>query len=285
MIRPATPEDAESFLSIYAPYVRDTAVTFEYEVPGPEEFRERIRQTLTRYPWLAAESEGNVVGYAYTGPFKTRAAYDWSAETSIYLRTGCRRQGAGRQLYQTLEAVSKAQNLRNLYACIASPSGEDPHLTRDSIAFHDRMGYRLTGEFSRCGYKFGTWYNMVWMEKHIGDHPPEPDPFIPFPELPAETLQRIFSTLQQGRSAVMNCPKCGAAMEEGTLHTQKYPFWTQRELRFFWSPDDQVVIGPPDSEGASGALPDPFPSFPGAMLCRNCGLICFTGKLIEKAKK
>lgn len=81
----------------------------------------------------------------------------------------------------------------------------------------------------------------------------------------------------------MNCPNCGGPMEEGTLHTQKYPFWTQKELRFFWSPDDQVVIGPPDSEG--DVLPDPFPAFPGAMLCRNCGWICFPGNLIEKNRK
>lgn len=192
IIRPAVLTDAESFLSIYAPYVRDTAVSFEYEIPGLEEFRERIRRTLTRYPWLAAELGGEVVGYAYTGAFNKRAAYDWSAETSVYLRTDCRRQGVGKRLYQTLEAVSQAQNVQNLNACIAVPAGEDPHLTRDSIAFHTRMGYRLAGEFHQCGYKFGTWYGMAWMEKQIGNHPLEPAPFIPFPELPENTLGRLF---------------------------------------------------------------------------------------------
>ncbi len=84
IIRPASPGDAEALLEIYAPYVRETAITFEYEVPGPEEVRGRIGNTLRRFPWLVAEAEGEALGYAYTGPFKARAAYDWSAETSIY---------------------------------------------------------------------------------------------------------------------------------------------------------------------------------------------------------
>lgn len=188
VIRPASPADAEALLSIYAPYVRDSAVSFEYEVPGLEAFRARIRQTLARYPWLAAETDGKIAGYAYTGPFKSRAAYDWAVETTIYLRPDRRRQGVGRRLYQALEAVSRAQNVQNLNACIACPEGEDPYLTRDSIAFHTHMGYRLVGEFHKCGYKFGTWYHMAWMEKHIGDHPPQPDPFIPFSEISEEAL-------------------------------------------------------------------------------------------------
>lgn len=83
----------------------------------------------------------------------------------------------------------------------------------------------------------------------------------------------------------MNCPKCGRPMEEGTLHTHKYPFWTQEELRFFKGPSDQVEIGPLDEDAPSVFLRDPFPSFPGAMLCRDCGTVCFSGQLIEKSKK
>lgn len=191
-VRPAAPEDAAALLDIYAPYVRETAITFEYEVPSLEELRGRIRRTLERYPYLVAEAERTILGYAYTGVFKGRAAYDWSAETTIYLRTDQRGKGVGRRLYRALEEVSKAQNLRNLYACVAYPEKEDGRLTKASAEFHARMGYRLVGEFRRCGYKFGTWYNMVWMEKLIGGHPAEPGPFIPFSALPPELFQHVL---------------------------------------------------------------------------------------------
>lgn len=187
VIRPARPEDAEALLGIYAPYVRETAVTFEYEVPSPEEFRNRIQGTLERYPYLLAEAGDSCLGYAYTGPFKDRAAYAWSAESSIYLRRDARRRGLGRRLYAALEDLSQAQGIQNLNACIGCPAAEeDPYLTRDSLAFHACVGYRLAGEFHQCGYKFGRWYNMVWMEKPLGPHPAEPLPVIPFPALLAE---------------------------------------------------------------------------------------------------
>lgn len=192
VIRPASPEDAEAFLEIYAPYVRETAITFEYEIPSLEEFRGRIEGTLRCYPWLAAEAEGEVLGYAYTGPFKSRAAYDWAAETSIYLRADRRRQGIGRRLCQALESVSRAQNIQNLYACVAWPETEDARLTKNSVEFHTHMGYRVAGEFRRCGYKFGTWYSMVWMEKLLGNHPANPGPFIPFPELSHSLLSHFM---------------------------------------------------------------------------------------------
>ena len=98
-IRPAAPEDAPALLAIYAPYVRETAVTFEYEVPTPEEFAGRIRRTLERYPYLTAQCGGEVLGYACAGPFKERAAYGWSVETTIYLRQDQRGRGLGRALY------------------------------------------------------------------------------------------------------------------------------------------------------------------------------------------
>lgn len=183
VIRPASPEDAEALLEIYAPYVRETAISFEYDVPSPEKFRERIRKTLERFPYLLAEAEGELLGYAYTGPFKNRAAYDWAVETTIYLRRDLRRQGLGRRLYGALEDISRAQGVRNLEACVACPEAEDPYLTWNSVNFHAHMGFRLVGTFYKCGYKFGNWYNMVWMEKLLGEHPARPDPVIPFSEL------------------------------------------------------------------------------------------------------
>ena len=191
VLRPARPEDAGALLAIYAPYVEHTAITFEYDVPSPAQFRDRIAGTLARYPYLVAQRGDQLLGYAYTGPFGARAAYDWSAAASIYLRQDCRGQGLGRQLYQAIEEVSRAQNLTNLAACIAFPEQEDPYLTQNSVRFHAHMGYRMVGRFDRCGYKFGRWYHMVWMEKLLGPHPDVPQPVIPFPQLDPELLNRL----------------------------------------------------------------------------------------------
>ena len=140
-----------------------------------------------------AERGGELVGYAYAGPFGTRAAYDWAVEMSIYLREDQRHQGTGKRLYAALEAVLRAQNVQNLYACIGYPDGaDDAHLTKNSAQFHAHLGYRLVGEFSRCGYKFGTWYSMVWMEKSIGAHGESPAPVRPFPELSPAELDAIL---------------------------------------------------------------------------------------------
>ena len=192
-IRAAVPGDAQALLSIYAPYILKTAITFEYEVPSLEEFRGRIVRTLERFPYLAAERDGVLLGYAYSGPFIGRAASGWSAEATIYLREDARRSGLGRRLYQALEDTVRAQNILNLNASIAVPpaEGEDPYLTRNSAEFHAHLGYRQAAEFHRCGYKFGRWYNLIWMEKFLGEHTVPPAPVIPFPALAPEVLRRL----------------------------------------------------------------------------------------------
>lgn len=183
-IRIASLDDAEELLKIYAPYVEQTAVTFEYEVPTLAEFRERMSRVLAKYPYLVAEEDGELLGYAYVSPFKERPAYDWAVETSIYVKMDCRRLGVGRKLYEELEKILKLQNILNMEACIACPQGEtDDYLTRDSIRFHEKMGYRMVGEFCQCGYKFHRWYNMVWMEKHIGEHKETQPEIIQFPDI------------------------------------------------------------------------------------------------------
>lgn len=169
-IRAASADDAAELVSIYAPYVRQTAITFEYEVPTAEEFRERIRKTLARYPYLVAETDGVIAGYAYAGPFKERAAYDWAVETSIYLREDKRGMGIGSRLYDRLQDMLVKQNILNMNACIAYPQDEDEHLTKGSVLFHKKCGFDMVGEFHKCGYKFDRWYDMVWMEKQIGEH-------------------------------------------------------------------------------------------------------------------
>lgn len=185
-IKIAAPSDAEVLLHIYAPYIKNTAVTFEYEVPSVEEFRKRIVHTLKKYPYLLAVQGDEILGYAYAGPLHVRAAYAWSAETSIYVKKDHKRKGTGRALYEALEYVLKKQNVINSNACIAYPEREDQFLTRDSINFHSRLGYQKVAEFHQCAYKFGTWYNMVWMEKFLSEHPKKPQDFRPFEEVRKE---------------------------------------------------------------------------------------------------
>lgn len=182
-IRTADVLDAQALLEIYAPYVKNTAITFEYEVPGVSDFQQRIENTLKRYPYIVAEKGGELLGYAYTGVFKGRAAYDWAVEVSIYVKEDKRGLGIGRRLYEALEEISRAQHILNLNACIAYADKEDEYLTNDSVAFHSCLGYTMVGKFHQCGYKFGKWYDMVWMEKIIGEHTDEPEPVILFPAL------------------------------------------------------------------------------------------------------
>ena len=170
MIRSAATEDAGRLLEIYAYYVQNTAITFEYDVPSLEEFRERIIRTQKRYPYLVLEDQGVIRGYAYAGVFKDRAAYSRSCELSIYLDRNARGRGCGRMLYEALEAELGRMGMVNLYACIADPIAEDEYLTKNSEQFHAHLGFRKVGEFHKCAYKFHRWYNMIWMEKLICAH-------------------------------------------------------------------------------------------------------------------
>jgi len=173
-IRKASLKDAEKLLEIYAYYVEQTAITFEYAVPSLEEFRERMRRTLLKYPFLVLESGEGIAGYAYAGAFVGRAAYDWSAEVTIYLTPEVHKKGYGKRLYTALENALKEKGILNLYACVGYPNEEDQFLTRNSAEFHKHMGYRQVGIFSNCGFKFGRWYSMIWMEKIIGEHTETP---------------------------------------------------------------------------------------------------------------
>ena len=158
-IRVATEADAEEILAIYAKYIEQTAITFEDVVPSIEEFRGRIRH---------------------------RAAYDWSVETSIYVDMEQKRSGIGRRLYEELENILKQQGILNVNACIAYPQAEDEYLMKDSVLFHEKLGYTMVGTFHQCGYKFHRWYDMVWMEKFIGEHRESQPDSIPFPKLKME---------------------------------------------------------------------------------------------------
>ena len=169
-IRSATVGDAERLLEIYAYYVEHTAISFEYDVPSVEEFRSRIENILKAYPYLVAEEDGKIRGFAYAHPFVGRKAYEHSAELTIYLARDAKRRGYGKSLYEELERILKGRGITNLYACIGDPIEEDEYLTRNSEQFHAHMGFAKVGTFHKCGYKFNRWYNMIWMEKIIGEH-------------------------------------------------------------------------------------------------------------------
>lgn len=175
-IREARPEDAARILKIYAPFVENTTVTFELAVPTVEEFAGRIERTLQKYPYLVAESDGEIVGYAYAGPFRERAAYIWSAEVSVYIRPDRHRRGIGRTLYTRLEEILRRQNVASMEACISHPN-------RESIKFHSSLDFERVARFTRCAYKLDRWVDIVYMQKILHEANTPPEPFIPYPEL------------------------------------------------------------------------------------------------------
>ena len=162
--------DAAKLLEIYGPYVLSTAISFEYDVPSVEEFKTRIRDISSKYPYLKAVEGQKILGYAYAATFKGRRAYDWSVETTIYVDEKSHGMGVGSALYEALEKELKSMGILNMNACIAVTAQEDAHLTNASMYFHKKMGFNLVGTFHASGYKFNTWYDMIWMEKMIGEH-------------------------------------------------------------------------------------------------------------------
>lgn len=182
-IRDAVLNDAPRLVEIYGYYVRETAITFECQTPAVEEFHGRMASTMKSYPYLVILENGRIEGYAYAGHLNVREAYDWSCEMTIYLDHEVRHHGLGRKLYTALEDALRQMGILNLYACIGYPVREDEHLTRNSAEFHKHLGYELNGTFHQCGYKFGTWYDMIWMEKIIGQHQAEQPGVIWYPEL------------------------------------------------------------------------------------------------------
>lgn len=179
-IRPARLEDAAEIARIYAYYVSNTAISFEYTPPTEAEMRNRISNIVRNYPYLVMECGKRIVGYAYASRLKTRKAYDWCAEISIYLDHAAQKHGYGRRIYEALEAELQKIGVKNVYACIACPDVEDEYLTKNSLDFHQHMGFRVVGRLNQCGYKFSRWYDMVYAEKNIGEHDASPKPLVPW---------------------------------------------------------------------------------------------------------
>lgn len=157
-IRLAAVDDLPQMRAIYAPYVRETTFSFEYRVPTPTEFAGRFARITAHFPWLVAEEDGEILGYAYGDRPFARAAYAWDAESSIYIRQDCLHRGLGAKLYRALEPLLAGMGFVNLYAVV---TGENIN----SIAFHEHMGYRHVATIPHVGYKFGRWHDTVWLLK------------------------------------------------------------------------------------------------------------------------
>ena len=183
-IRCIEDQDIQEVFMIYKPYIEKTSITFETEVPAYEEFVERVHHKLSQFPWLVCEADGEIIGYAYASRLRERAAYDWDAELSVYLKAEVHNQGVGTLLYQALEDILKSMHYVNLYGCITIPN-------EASIRLHQKLGYKPIGIFHNSGYKDGCWHDVLWMEKNIQPWLP-PKPIIPFPALNSQALTAIL---------------------------------------------------------------------------------------------
>ncbi|HIV90749.1 MAG TPA: GNAT family N-acetyltransferase [Candidatus Eisenbergiella stercoravium] len=189
-LRRAHLEDAEAILEIYAPYIRNTNITFEYEVPSLSEFRDRMAGIMEGYPYLICEIDGIAAGYAYAHRYKERAAYQWDAELSVYLREGCERRGIGQAFYTALMEILKEQHVRNVYGIVTSPNPP-------SEALHAAMGFRLAGVSLKTGYKLGKWIDVSCFERPLGDPDSPPEELLTVHQVPQERIAQILQAAER----------------------------------------------------------------------------------------
>jgi L-amino acid N-acyltransferase YncA len=172
IIRMATPDDGEQIAAVYAPSVTSTVISFEMEPPGTAEMTRRVTEALVKYPWLVAVRDGEVLGYARGGQYKDRAAYQWSVETSVYIRTTAHRSGLGRALYGVLFDLLVLQGFFMAYAGVTLPNPA-------SVGLHESLGFKPVGIYRAAGYKFGAWHDVGWWQRPLqplvlGPLPPRP---------------------------------------------------------------------------------------------------------------
>jgi len=184
MIRTATPDDSESILKIYAPYIEQTSYTFETEVPTLDSFKERISFYLKNWPWLVCELDGVIAGYAYGTRHRERVAYQWSIESSVYVHDDYQRMGVARAIYTALINILKLQGFRNLYAVINLPNDK-------SVSFHEKLGFEYFATYKNVGYKLGRWKNVGWWQLQLNEYSLEPEPPMNFSTLDITKIRKI----------------------------------------------------------------------------------------------
>ena len=185
MIRIATGADAAACHAIYAPIVETSAITFETDLPGEAVMRERIRSRLMTHPWLVWEEQGDVLAYAYGGRFRERAAYDWIAETSIYVDEKARRRGIARRLYTAVLGAMRLQGINQAVGVITLPGDT-------SVAMHEAMGFAPAGVWPKAGYKLGQWWDVGVWSLFLSEPETPPAPVVPFAELAASGVADRF---------------------------------------------------------------------------------------------
>lgn len=177
--------DVKDVLGIYKPFIKNTPITFEYTVPSIKKFRKRVEHVTAKHPWIVAEENGRIVGYAYASVFKERMAFSWDVESSIYVVEDAGMQGIGTALYSAMEDILKLQGFYNIYAIITTG-------VKRSLHFHEMMGYRKVYELDHCGWKFDQWYGITCMCKTIGDMDKTPKTIIPVKELDKKSVDKIL---------------------------------------------------------------------------------------------
>lgn len=185
ILRLVKTEDCIPILDIYTPFIKNTPVTFEYEVPSVSDFSERISNIAGKYPWLVCETDGSIAGYAYASMFSERAAYQWSVNLSVYIKEEYQGKGIGRTLYRTLFELLQAMGCYNAYACIAHPNVQ-------SERFHETLGFKPVGVFHNAGYKLGKWHDVIWYERAIKDLSTTPSKPLLIKDLDISEINRIL---------------------------------------------------------------------------------------------
>ncbi len=185
LIRTANAADATSILEIYAPYIINTSLTFETEVPSSEALAQRINTYIENWPWLVYETNGSIAGYAYATRHRERIAYQWCVESSVYIHDNYQGTGIGTALYMALFEILKYQGCRNVYAVINLPNDK-------SVSFHERFGFTWFADYKNVGFKLGNWKIVGWWIKQVNDYTEQPSAPIKFADIPPSDLKSIL---------------------------------------------------------------------------------------------
>lgn len=188
-IRMATPKDVDGMLSIYQPLIVSSATSFEFEVPTHAAFNRRVAQIQEKYPWLVCEWDKKIAGYAYAGSHRSRDAYQWSVELSVYVNAQFQRKGIARALYESLIALLKLQGFVNAFIGITLPN-------EPSTKFHESLGFQPIGTYHNVGYKKGQWHSVGWWELPLSVWSNSPK--VPLSLLEAGNLEGWQDAFQTG---------------------------------------------------------------------------------------